>query len=48
MIGKEAVRSGEIGIEVGEPFDDRRLRRKNECHVGPRPEHERLALAGGS
>ena len=47
MIGKEAVGSREIGIEVGEPFDDRRLRRKYERHVGSRPEHERLALAGG-
>ena len=48
MIGKEPVGSREIGVELGEPLDNRRLRREYERHVGSRLEHERLALAGSA
>src|SRR5580692_10719289 len=45
MAGKKALGLLETGIEVRQPFHDRRPRHDDEARIGVRPKHERLALA---
>src|ERR1700675_1530720 len=45
MAGKETFGLLEAGIEVRQPFHDRRPRHDDEARIGARAKHERLALA---
>src|SRR5580704_12868958 len=45
MAGKETFGLLEAGIEIRQPFHDRRPRHDDEARIGARAKHERLALA---
>src|SRR5580704_9604838 len=45
MAGKKTLGLLETGIEVRQPFHDRRPRHDDKARIGARPKHERLALA---
>src|ERR1700757_4896553 len=45
MAGKKALGLLQAGIEVRQPFHDRRPRHDDEARIGARAKHERLALA---
>src|ERR1700731_2212675 len=45
MAGEKALGLLKRGIEVRQPFHDRRPRHDDEARIGARPKHERLALA---